>query len=34
VKLESKGKDVVVSFKLDQTQLESLAGMAESLGGM
>lgn len=34
VKLEAKGKDVVVAFKLEQAQLEKLANMAQSMGGL
>lgn len=33
VKLEAKGKDVSVSFKFTQQQLEAMAGMAKSMGG-
>ena len=33
VTIDSKGKDVQLAFKLDQKQIESLAGMAESMGG-
>jgi hypothetical protein len=33
VKVEAKGKDVAMSFKLTQAQLESLATMAQSMGG-